>query len=87
MKRSTFISLRILRPLVGRHMCRLKRALYGLKQTSCAWRSCIYYYFSGLGFTNSEEDANIYYIMVGGCFLILVLYVDDLILIGDDKLF
>ena len=39
-----------------------------------------------MGFTKSELDSNLYYIVVDGKFLILVLYVDDLILIGDDKL-
>ena len=39
-----------------------------------------------MGFTKNEEDANLYYIMVGGIPLILVLYVDDLILIGDESL-
>lgn len=43
-------------------------------------------YLSGLGFTKSEEDANLYYIMIYGSLLILVLHVDDLILTGDDRL-
>lgn len=34
----------------------------------------------------SEEDANLYHIVVEGKQLIIVLYVDDLILTGDDKL-
>jgi hypothetical protein len=40
----------------------------------------------GLGFTKSEADANLYHIMVEGKPLIIVLYVDDLILTGDDQL-
>eukprot|EP00253_Pinus_taeda_P002253 PITA_02253 len=43
-------------------------------------------YFTGLGLTKSEADANLYHIMVEGKQLIIVLYVDDLILIGDDQL-
>eukprot|EP00253_Pinus_taeda_P031629 PITA_31629 len=42
-------------------------------------------YFSGLDFTRSEADVNLYYIMVKGKHLIIVLYVDDLILPGDDQ--
>jgi len=34
----------------------------------------------------SEEDANLYHMVVDGKLLIIVLYVDDLILIGDEKL-
>jgi hypothetical protein len=42
------------------HVCRLKRALYGLKQAPRAWYTRIDSYFTGLGFTKSEADANIY---------------------------
>eukprot|EP00253_Pinus_taeda_P016557 PITA_16557 len=68
------------------HVCRLKRALYGLKKASCAWYTRVATYFTRLGFTNSEVDANLYHILVEGKLLIIVLYVDDLILTGDEKL-
>jgi len=68
------------------HVCRLKRALYKLKQAPCAWYTRIDNYFTRLGFTKSEADANLYHIMVEGKQLLIVLYVDDLILIGDDQL-
>jgi hypothetical protein len=67
-------------------VCRLKRALYGLKQAPHAWYTRIDSYFTGLGFTKSEADANLYHIVVEGKLLIIVLYVDDLILTGDDQL-
>ena len=68
------------------HMHQLKRNLYGLKQAPRAWYTRIDLYFIGLGFTKSEADVNIYHIMVEGKPLIIVLYVDDLILKGDDQL-
>jgi hypothetical protein len=68
------------------NVCRLKRALYGLKQAPRAWYTQIDNYFTRLGFTKSEADANIYQIVVEGNLLIIVLYVDDLILTGDEKL-
>jgi hypothetical protein len=68
------------------HVCRLKRALYGMKQAPCAWYTRIDIYFIGLGFTKSEVDANLYQIVVEGKLLIIVLYVDDLILTGDEEL-
>jgi hypothetical protein len=37
-----------------------------------------------LGFTKSEADENLYQIVVEGKILIIVLYVDDLILTGDE---
>ena len=67
-------------------MCRLKRALNGLKQAPHAWYTHIDNYFTGLGFTKSEADINLYQIVVEGNILIIVLYVDDLILTGDEQL-
>eukprot|EP00253_Pinus_taeda_P036596 PITA_36596 len=42
--------------------------------------------FHWVRFTKIEADANLYHIIVDGKLLIIVLYVDDLILIGDDEL-
>ena len=67
-------------------MCRFKRALYGLKQAPRAWYTQIDNYFTGLGFTKSEADVNLYQIVVEGKLVIIVLYVDGLILIGDEQL-
>eukprot|EP00253_Pinus_taeda_P033491 PITA_33491 len=55
-------------------------------QAPRAWYTKINNYFTGLGFTKSEADANLYHIMVEGKPLIIVLYVDDLILTSDDQL-
>ena len=48
------------------HVWWLKWALYGLKQAPHAWYTRIDNYFTGLGFTKSEADANLYHIMVEG---------------------
>eukprot|EP00253_Pinus_taeda_P027825 PITA_27825 len=48
------------------HVCRLKRALYGLNQAPRAWYTKIDIYFTGLGFTKSEANVNLYHIMVEG---------------------
>ena len=39
-----------------------------------------------MGFTKSEENTKVYQIMVEVKLLIIFLYVDDLILTGDEKL-
>ena len=65
------------------HMCRLKKALYRLKQAPRAWYEHIDTYLQKMGFVKSEADANLYYLVVGGEILILVLYVDDMFLIGS----
>ena len=67
-------------------MCRLKKSLYGLKQASRAWYTRIDNYFTGMGFTKSEADVSLYHIVAYGNILIIVIYVDDMILTGDEKL-
>ena len=67
-------------------MCRLKRALHGLKKAPHAWYIWIDSYFTILSFTKSEADENLYQIVVEGKILIIVLYVDDLILTSDEQL-
>ena len=66
------------------HVCRLKKALYGLKQAPRVWYSRIDSYLQSLGFTKSEVDSNLYFKVVGNLSLILILYVDDLFLTGDE---
>ena len=60
--------------------------MYGLKQAPHAWYNRIDIYFTRLGFTKSEADANLYQIVVQGKLLIIVLYVDDLILTDNEQL-
>jgi hypothetical protein len=38
------------------HVCRLKKALYGLKKEPRAWYARINSYPTNLGFTKSDED-------------------------------
>ena len=42
-------------------------------------------YLFSMGFQKSEVDLNIYFIMVGDDPLILLLYVDDLFIIGWER--
>eukprot|EP00253_Pinus_taeda_P022544 PITA_22544 len=64
------------------HVCRLKRALYGLKQAPRAWYTRIDSYFTGLGFSKSEADPNLYQIVVEVKLLIIVLQEDEVKLCG-----
>eukprot|EP00253_Pinus_taeda_P023383 PITA_23383 len=68
------------------HVCRLKKALYGLKQAPRAWYSKIDTYLQGMSFTKSEADPNLYFIVIGEEPLILVLYVDDFVITGAERL-
>ncbi|CAL8081689.1 unnamed protein product [Prunus armeniaca] len=59
---------------------RLRKALYGLKQAPRAWNNKIDHYFMQTGFTRSLSEPSLYLKKEGTHdFLILCLYVDDLI--------
>ena len=68
------------------HICILKKEFYGLKQAPRDWYSRIDTYLQRLGFTKSDVDSNLYFILVGEEPLILVLYVDDLVITGAERL-
>ena len=67
------------------HVCRLKKALYGLKQAPIAWYGRIDGFIMSLGFTKSKENSNLYYKIEDDGIIILLLYVDDLLLTGEDN--
>jgi hypothetical protein len=66
-------------------VCRLKKFLYGLKQSPRAWYAKMDKFLIDIGFSRCHSDPNIYTKKVGSYLIILVLYVDDLILIGSDS--
>ena len=68
------------------HVCKLKKDLYGLKQAPRTWYGRIDSFLMSLGFTKSKADPNLYFKVENGKQVILLLYVDDLFLTGDDEL-
>ena len=67
-------------------MCKLKKALYDLKQKPRTWYGRIDSFLTSLGFTKSKVDSNLYYKVEEGNPVILLLYVDDLFVTGVDGL-
>jgi hypothetical protein len=65
-----------------KHVCRLKKSLYGLKQALRAWYGTIDIFLMSLGFTKSKEYPKLYFRVMNHEPFILLLYVDDLFLIG-----
>jgi hypothetical protein len=61
---------------------RLKKALYGLKQAPRAWYSRIDKYLHDHGFVKCSSESAVYKKVIGSDFIILCLYVDDLIFMG-----
>ena len=67
-------------------MCGLKKSMYGLKQAPKTWYGRIDSFLSSLAFTKSKADPNLYYKVEDGNPVMLLLYVDDLFVIGMDEL-
>jgi hypothetical protein len=68
------------------HVCILKKSLYGLKQAHRAWYGRIDSFLTSLGFTKSKADSNFYFKIMNNEPVILLLYVNDLFLTGEEKL-
>ena len=65
-------------------VCKLKRSIYGLKQSSRQWYLRFHRAVLSNGFTMIEEDHCVYVKWSKGSFIILSLYVDDILLAGND---
>ena len=63
----------------------MKKDLYGLKQAPRAWYGRIDSFLMSMGFSKSKVDPNLSYKVVEDEPVILLLYVDDLFLTGNEK--
>jgi hypothetical protein len=65
-------------------VCRLRKAIYGLKQASCQWNLQFHGVLTGLGFKRTYADAGIYvcHQQEGDGPLFVILYVDDITILG-----
>jgi hypothetical protein len=68
------------------HVCRLKKVLYGLMHAPRAWYGRIDNFLMSLGFTKRNGDPNLYFKVEDGELVILLLYVDEMFLIGAENL-
>jgi hypothetical protein len=66
-------------------VCKLKRSLYGLRQSPRAWYARMDLYLQKRGLKRTFSDSNVYYYRRGPITTILVLYVDDLLITGSDQ--
>jgi len=68
-----------------RKVCKLKRFIYGLKQASRQWNIKFHQVILKDGFTMMEEDHCVYLKCSNNSFIILSLYVDDILIAGNSK--
>ena len=66
-------------------VCRLRRSLYGLKQSPRAWFGRFSSVMVGFGMTRSAYDHSVFFRHYQGRRIIVVVYVDDIIITGDDE--
>ena len=71
---------------MGYYIHKLKKYLYILKWALGTWYNRMDNFLMSLGFTKSKEDSNLYFKVEGGRTVILLLYVDDMFLTGEDEL-
>jgi hypothetical protein len=65
-------------------VCQLRRALYGLKQAPRAWFAKFNSTIVQIGFISSPYDAVLFIRRSNAGLIMLLLYVDDMIITGDD---
>jgi len=66
-------------------VCRLQRALYGLKQSPRAWFGRFSVAMRKYGFQQSNSDHTLFLKRQRGKVTVLIIYVDDMIITGDDE--
>ena len=65
-------------------VCKLQKSIYGLKQASRSWNIKFDQLVKSFGFVQSLDEPCVYKKSSGNVVVFLVLYVDDILLIGND---
>ena len=68
----------------GSKVCKLHRSIYGLKQASRSWKIRFGETIKEFVLSQNADDACVYKNSSGSAIIFLVLYVDDILLIGND---
>jgi hypothetical protein len=66
-------------------VCKMEKSLSRLKKSPRMWYQNFDTYTTGLGFSISTFDYCVYSKIIGHHFIFVVLYVDDMFLIGNNK--
>jgi hypothetical protein len=73
-------------PKYAGKICKLQKSIYGLKQASQSWNMCFDEVINGFDFIKNIEEPCVYKKVSGNTAVFLVLYVNDILLIGNDIL-
>lgn len=69
------------------YVCKLKKALYGLRQAPRAWFSVFSGFLVQQGFHNSKADASLFTLKNDKSITLILIYVDDIIITGCNSAF
>ena len=73
------------RPMCA-NLCKLKKALFGLKQAPRTWYERMDKFMMSQGFTKNKSNSNFYFKVEGRIPLMIMFYVNDLFLTREDEL-
>nr|GEX05958.1 retrovirus-related Pol polyprotein from transposon TNT 1-94 [Tanacetum cinerariifolium] len=74
-------------PQYPNHVCKLRKALYSLKQAPTAWYIELKGFLVSSGFTNSVADTSMFIYKSHGVIVYFIVYVDDIIITGNSTSF
>lgn len=66
-------------------VCKLNKALYGLRQAPRAWFDKLTITLSSFGFTRTRSDSSLFIRYTSTSILYILVYVDDIIVTGNDS--
>ena len=71
-------------PKFPNRVCKLQRSIYGLKQASRQWNKRFDSEIKKFGFSQNLDEPCVYHKVSGSEVIFLILYVDDILIIGKD---
>ncbi|KAE8956905.1 hypothetical protein PF011_g31320 [Phytophthora fragariae] len=66
-------------------VCLLKKSIYGLRQSPRNWNNTLHLVLVEFGFCQSYKDEGLYWIRIEDRLVLLPIYVDDILLVGNEK--
>jgi Reverse transcriptase (RNA-dependent DNA polymerase)/gag-polypeptide of LTR copia-type/GAG-pre-integrase domain/Integrase core domain len=67
------------------YVCKLKKSLYGLKQSARQWNKKLHSTLTTLGYKRLESDRSIYVYVKDGMLVIIPVFIDDITLASNSK--
>jgi len=66
------------------YVCKLNKAIYGLKQAPCAWYTELTNFLISVGFRKTHSDHSLFTLHSHNTVIFLLVYVDDIVITGNN---